>query len=72
MLDDETARAAADALTTAIAALLEHGLDAAACIPEPNGAYAKRAILLRQIADDAVVLTAALLVLARKRQAYAP
>jgi len=65
MLDRDTASAAAEALAIAIVALFEEGLDAGVQGAKSLGEYSDRAHALRGLAEDAIVLTAALRSLAR-------
>lgn len=66
MLDKETALAAAGALGTAMAALLEESHDAATTTSDVMADYADRVELIRQLAQDTIVLVSAVLVLARR------
>lgn len=66
MLDRDTATAAAEALTLVIVALFEEGLDAGVRSAKTMAEYAERARLLRELADDAIVLTVALRTLAQR------
>ncbi len=66
VLDQDTAAKATDALAAAITALLERGVDAATTAPEGLHDFMNRAESLKHVADDAMVLVAALIVLARR------
>jgi hypothetical protein len=66
MLDSETATEAAEALTIAIVALFEEGLDAGVRGAKSLAEYSDRARSLRGLAEDAIVLTAALRTLAQR------
>lgn len=69
MLNRDTATLAAEALTVAIVALFEEGLDAGVQGAKTLGEFADRAHVLRGLADDALVLTAALRALAQRSRA---
>jgi hypothetical protein len=66
VLDKETALTAANALGTVMAALLEDSHEAATVTSDDMADYSHRVELIRQLAEDSIVLVAATLVLARR------
>lgn len=65
MLDPATARMGIDAISTAIAARLESGLEAATAASGELSDYQSRTVMLREVTNDVLILGAALLVLSR-------
>ncbi len=65
MLDQENVAKATEALSTALAALLEHDVAAPSAVHD----FMTRAEQLKHVSDDAMVLIAALIVLARRSSA---
>jgi hypothetical protein len=66
MLDKDTALAAADAISTAMAAMIEDCHDAAVSAAADLPDYLGRAEDLKGVANDMIVLVAAVIVLARR------